>query len=100
MTQDRAERTARSLACPMILAVVIVLAAQATTSPQSAAPRGLGFVYDPAQETTMVGNIRGFTSQPASRGLTVRNQRGFLVRNLVSHRGIHDGNPAANGGTR
>jgi hypothetical protein len=163
ITQDRAERTARARACLMVLVLVIVLAAQATTSPQSAAPRGVGFAYDPAQEITMVGTVRGFASQPASGGLvglhllisnegkvvdahlgpfvseenqhalhtgqlvqiigvnenvhgknvllvrqlifdgrlvTVRNERGLLVRDLVSHRAIHDGNPAANGGTR
>jgi len=162
-TRNRAERTARTFACLMVLVLVIVLAAQAATSPQSAATRGLGFTYDPAQEVTIVGAISGFVSQPASgspvglhllissggkvvdahlgpfvskenqqalhtgqlvqivgvnenvhgnnvllarqlifhgRLVTVRNERGFLVRTLVSHRGIHDGNPTANGGTR
>jgi hypothetical protein len=147
----------------MVLVLGIVLAAQATTSSQSAAARGVGFTYDPAQEITIVGAISAFVSQPApgspvglhllissggkvvdahlgpfvseenqqalhtgqlvqivgvnenvhgknvllarqlifdGRLVTVRNERGFLVRNVVSHRRIHDANPAVGGGAQ
>ncbi len=161
MARNRAEKAARSFVCLMGLTFVTAIAVWAANPPQSAAPRGLGFTYDPAREITLVGTVKGFVSTPAKspvglhlllssggkvvdahlgtfvseenqqalhtgqlvqiigvnenvhgrnfllarqlifdgRLVTVRNERGFLIRSLTSRK-IHDGNPAVSGGTR
>jgi hypothetical protein len=161
MTQNRTTKTARTLVCFVAGVLFIVSAAQAAISPQSTVTRGFGFAYDPAQEITLVGTVRGFVPQPApgsppglhllissggkvvdahlgpylskenqkalqtgqlvqiigvnenvhgkkvllvrqlifhGRLMTVRNERGFLVRDLSSTRKIRDGKSAVNGG--
>jgi hypothetical protein len=125
----------------------------AKANAELSAGQGLGFAYDPKQEITLIGTVKGFASPtPRSRAglhllissggqivdthlgpyistsdqqalesgelvqivgvnervrgtnvllarqlifhghlVTVRNERGFLIRNIVSHRTLHTG---------
>lgn len=56
-------RTARALACVAACMLFAALSAHASASEDAtSAGRGLGFVYDPAREVTLVGTVKEFVT--------------------------------------
>jgi len=56
-------RTARVLACVAACMILAALSARASASDEATpAGRGFGFVYDPAREVTLVGNVKEFVT--------------------------------------
>jgi len=56
-------RTARALACVAACMLLAALSAHASASEEAtSAGRGLGFVYEPAREVTLVGTLKEFVT--------------------------------------
>ena len=56
-------RSARALACVAACMLIAILSAHAFASEEAtSAGRGLGFVYDPAREVTIVGTVKEFVT--------------------------------------
>jgi len=56
-------RSARALACVAACMLIAILSAHAFASEEATSTgRGLGFVYDPAREVTIVGTVKEFVT--------------------------------------
>jgi hypothetical protein len=161
MISNSSRITVRTLACTAVAVTFLTITVNAADFAESTVGHGLGFAYDSAHETVLVGTVKGFASRPAAAGpvglhllvvsgvktldvhlgtyisretqqllrpgqlvqvvgvnenvggkeillarqlvfqgrlVTIRNARGFLVRDLDSPHTVRNGKSAGNGG--